>query len=86
MEASRISLEPLTEDESRSLLGALLTVEDLPAALRQRVLDRAEGNPLFVEEVVRMLIEGGVVERRDGHWFATQAAADVRGPGLASRR
>jgi class 3 adenylate cyclase/tetratricopeptide (TPR) repeat protein len=80
MEASRISLEPLTEDESRSLLGALLTVEDLPAALRQRILDRAEGNPLFVEEVVRMLIEEGVVEQRGGHWFANQAAANVRVP------
>ena len=63
MEASRISLEPLTEEESRSLLGALLTVEDLPAELRQRVLDRAEGNPLYVEEVVRLLIEEGVVEQ-----------------------
>jgi tetratricopeptide (TPR) repeat protein len=80
MEANRISLEPLTEEESRSLLGALLTVEDLPSELRQRVLDRAEGNPLFVEEVVRMLIEEGVVVRRDGHWFATKEAANVRVP------
>jgi class 3 adenylate cyclase/tetratricopeptide (TPR) repeat protein len=80
MEASRIQLEPLTEAESRSLLAALLAVEDLPAALRQRVLDRAEGNPLFVEEVVRMLIDEGVVERRDGRWFANRAAADVRVP------
>jgi class 3 adenylate cyclase/tetratricopeptide (TPR) repeat protein len=80
MESSRIQLEPLTEEESRSLLGALLTVEDLPQALRQRVLDRAEGNPLFVEEVVRMLIEEGVVERRDGRWFARREAADVRVP------
>jgi len=80
MEASRIQLEPLSEEESRSLLGALLTVEDLPPALRQRVLDRAEGNPLFVEEVVRMLIEEGVVERRDGHWYAREEAANVRVP------
>ncbi len=80
MEASRISLEPLTEDESRTLLAALLTVEDLPKELRQRVLDRAEGNPLYVEEVVRLLIEEGVVEQRNGHWYATQAAADVRVP------
>ncbi|HUG47850.1 MAG TPA: AAA family ATPase, partial [Candidatus Limnocylindria bacterium] len=80
MEASRIQLEPLSEEESRSLLGALLTVEDLPPALRQRVLDRAEGNPLFVEEVVRMLIEEGVVEQRDGHWYARQEAASVRVP------
>ena len=80
MEASRIHLEPLTEEESRSLLGSLLAVDDLPAELRQRVLDRAEGNPLFVEEVVRMLIEEGMVERRDDRWVARAEAADVRVP------
>ena len=62
------------------MLASLLTVEDLPKELRQRVLDRAEGNPLYVEEVVRLLIEEGVVEQRNGHWYATQAAADVRVP------
>ncbi|HYI22970.1 MAG TPA: AAA family ATPase, partial [Candidatus Limnocylindrales bacterium] len=80
MEASRIMLEPLTEDESRALLGALLAVDDLPAELRQRVLDRAEGNPLFVEEVVRMLIEEGLVERRNDRWVALPEAAEVRVP------
>lgn len=80
MEGSRISLEPLTEAESRSLLGALLTVDDLPPELRQRILDRAEGNPLFVEEVVRMLIEEGVVERHGDHWVANKEASAVRVP------
>jgi class 3 adenylate cyclase/tetratricopeptide (TPR) repeat protein len=80
MEASRIHLEPLSEEASRSLLGALLTVDDLPAELRQRVLDRAEGNPLFVEEVVRMLIEEGYVERRGDRWLAKKEAAEVRVP------
>jgi tetratricopeptide (TPR) repeat protein len=80
MEASRIMLEPLTEDEARVLLGALLAVDDLPVELRQRVLDRAEGNPLFVEEVVRMLIEEGLVERRGDRWVARPEAAEVRVP------
>ncbi len=80
METSRISLEPLSEDDSRALLGSLLAVDDLPPELRQRVLDRSEGNPLFVEEVVRMLIEEGVVVRQGEHWQALPAAADVRVP------
>jgi class 3 adenylate cyclase/tetratricopeptide (TPR) repeat protein len=80
LESSRIQLEPLTEEESRALLSALLTVDDLPAALHQRVLDRAEGNPLFVEEVVRLLIEEGLVERKSGRWHARAGAADVRVP------
>ena len=44
------------------------------------MLDRAEGNPLFVEEVVRMLIEEGVVVRSGDRWLATREAADVRVP------
>jgi len=80
METSRISLEPLSEEESRSLLAALLAVDDLPPELRQRVLDRAEGNPLFVEEVVRMLIEEGLVIRQGDRWQARREAADVRVP------
>jgi tetratricopeptide (TPR) repeat protein len=80
MEASRIHLEPLTEEESRSLLGALLSVDDLPGELRRRILERAEGNPLYVEEVVRMLIEEGIVERRGDRWHARAEAADVRVP------
>jgi hypothetical protein len=80
MEASRIHLEPLSEEESRSLLSALLTVDDLPAELRQRILDRAEGNPLYVEEVVRMLIEEGMVERRGDRWHARAEASAVRVP------
>ncbi len=80
MESSRIMLEPLTEGESRTLLGSLLAVDDLPAEVRQRVLDRAEGNPLFVEEVVRMLIEEGFVERRDDRWVAKSEMSEVRVP------
>ena len=80
MESARIQLEPLTEVELRSMLSAMLTMDDLPATLRQRVLDRAEGNPLFVEEVVRLLIEEGTVEYRDGHWHAGDEAANVRVP------
>ncbi|HUH17478.1 MAG TPA: AAA family ATPase [Methylomirabilota bacterium] len=59
MEASRMQLAPLSRDEAASLVGALLHVEGLPAALRDQVLDRAEGNPLFVEETIRMLVESG---------------------------
>ncbi len=80
VESSRIQLEPLGEADSRQLLGALLAVDDLPEALRARILERAEGNPLFVEEVVRMLIDGGVVVRREDRWVALGTAADVRVP------
>ena len=48
---------------------------DLPRELAQRILDTAGGNPLYIQELVRMLVEEGVVVRRDGAWEAT---ADIR--------
>ena len=68
---TEIRLEPLTEEESRDLVANLLVIESLPESVRDVILARAEGNPFFVEEVVRMLIERGLIERREGRWVAT---------------
>ena len=58
MRAAAIELEPLRESESEELIEALLPTEQRchPDA-RQELLDKTEGNPLFVEETVRMLPE-----------------------------
>lgn len=71
---TEITLEPLTEGESRELVAHLLAIESLPNSVRELILARAEGNPFFVEEVVRMLIGRGVIVLRDDRWTAT---ADV---------
>ena len=41
---------------------------ELPEHVRSVVIDRAAGNPFFVEELVRTLIDKGVLERRNGEW------------------
>jgi class 3 adenylate cyclase len=74
---SSIALEPLDADESKELIAALLAVDDLPEATRRRILERAEGNPFFLEEIVRHLIDDGVILHEDGRWRATDQAADV---------
>ena len=56
-----IDLGPLREDETEVLVDALVADSVLPPDVRQALLDKTEGNPLFVEETVRML-----AERRDG--------------------
>lgn len=61
-----LALYPLTDTESRQLLGALLGASDLPEMLQELILDKAEGNPLFVEEVVHHLIERGHLSRSEG--------------------
>jgi class 3 adenylate cyclase/tetratricopeptide (TPR) repeat protein len=77
MEAARISLEPLSREEMATLIAGLLRIEGLPDALRGRVLDTAEGNPLFAEETIRMLIDRGQITRRNGHWVAAAAVGDL---------
>src|SRR5262249_48737459 len=47
---SSVALDPLTAEEADRLVRSLLTVDDLPADVRERILRRAEGNPFFLEE------------------------------------
>jgi predicted ATPase/class 3 adenylate cyclase len=63
--ATAIELEPLGATDSETLIDALVADRDLSPAARQRLLEKTEGNPLFVEETVRMLAEanGAAVER-----------------------
>ncbi|MGI9667156.1 MAG: ATP-binding protein, partial [Acidimicrobiia bacterium] len=87
---TEIELSPLAEDESRTLVANLLAIESLPDALRKKILDKAEGNPFFLEEVVRMLVDRDLIEDVDGRWVATDEIADLEVPGslqglLASR-
>jgi class 3 adenylate cyclase/tetratricopeptide (TPR) repeat protein len=57
--STAIELEPLAREESEALAEALLAEHDVPENVRARLLDKTEGNPLFVEETVRMLLEEG---------------------------
>ena len=75
-----IRLDPLSSEETRTLVANLLHVESLPQATRDHILTKAEGNPFFVEEVIRMLIDRGAIERRDDRWVATARVADIEIP------
>jgi class 3 adenylate cyclase/tetratricopeptide (TPR) repeat protein len=57
LNATNVLLEPLDPDETAQLLAAL--GDGVPEALRERILDAAGGNPLFVEEMVAVAAEGG---------------------------
>jgi class 3 adenylate cyclase/tetratricopeptide (TPR) repeat protein len=70
---TEIRLPPLTHEDSERLADNLLRVSDLPEGLRARVLELAEGNPFFLEEVLRTLIEEGVLRRERDRWVATAA-------------
>jgi predicted ATPase/class 3 adenylate cyclase len=75
-------LGPLSADESAQLVGSLLYIEDLPDALRSRILDRAEGNPFYVEEILRSLIDEGAIayDERGGRWQAVREVSELALP------
>lgn len=73
---SSLTLEPLRLDESRKLVSNLLEVEALPATVRDLILEKAEGNPFFVEEVIRMLIDRQAITNVNGRW---QSSVDIEG-------
>ena len=75
-----VGLDPLTSVESDRLVGLLLSVADLPASARERILERAEGNPFFLEEIVRHLIDEGVIVRDADRWRAASTIAEVQIP------
>lgn len=75
-----VQLSPLAPQESGELLRNLLGLERLPAQLRDLVLRRAEGNPFYVEEIVRALIDMGAIARADGSWQLTARVDQVTIP------
>jgi class 3 adenylate cyclase/tetratricopeptide (TPR) repeat protein len=68
--ADAIRLEPLTEEDSERLIDNLLGEAPLEEDVRARIRRAAEGNPLFVEEILRMLVDDEVLRRDDGRWVA----------------
>jgi len=67
---TEITLHALSERDSRQLIANLLAIEELPDEMRALILRKAEGNPFFVEEVIRMLIDRGAIIRQDEGWVA----------------
>jgi class 3 adenylate cyclase/tetratricopeptide (TPR) repeat protein len=88
---TELALRPLSDAESNELVNRLLSDPDLPEDLRASILEKSGGNPFFIEEVVRTLIDNGVLvpeerEVREGNgaakriWHATRASADFAIP------
>jgi class 3 adenylate cyclase/tetratricopeptide (TPR) repeat protein len=66
-----VALEPLAETESSELLRRLLQVDEIPEPITAAITGTAAGNPLFVEELLSMLIDRGLLRRENGRWKAT---------------
>jgi class 3 adenylate cyclase len=66
---ARLPLAPLSMGETEQLVEALLQrAEVIPPALRDLIVARAEGNPYYVEELIRMLIDEGAIQTSGERW------------------
>ena len=72
-----IALDPLSAEDARSLVSELLAVDDLPDRVRGKILERAEGNAFFLEEIVRQLIDEGRITHDGIRWRAATDLDDV---------
>lgn len=78
--ASLINLTPLAPPEIEGLIGNLVGGAEIDVEARSRIAEVAEGNPLFVEETLRMLVDDGLLQRDDGHWTVVGDLASVSVP------
>ncbi len=77
---AQITLSDLAKEESRRLVAELLAVEKLSPETRELIVERAAGNPFFVEEIIKVLIEKGILVRRGNGWAATREVTAVDVP------
>jgi ABC-type oligopeptide transport system substrate-binding subunit/class 3 adenylate cyclase len=79
---SRLELQRLSKWDSRRLVAEILQqVDQVPQTLRDLIVDGAEGNPFFIEELVKMLVEDGVIVKGEEEWhLAPDRLAGVRVP------
>ncbi len=65
---TRLALQPLSSEQTAALAAAMLEAPDVPAEIRTLIINKAEGNPFFIEEVAKSLVEIGALHRTpDGY-------------------
>ncbi len=75
-----ITLTPLTQPDGSQMLSALFDTAQIQGDLVTLVLDKAEGVPFFIEELVQSLRETDAIELHDGQWRLAAGAAARAGP------
>jgi predicted ATPase/class 3 adenylate cyclase len=72
--AETIFLGPLSKEEGTEIAMNLFGDIELPEKLRARIVDAAGGNALFIEQMLSMLVDDGVVRKEGGRWVASSSA------------
>jgi class 3 adenylate cyclase/tetratricopeptide (TPR) repeat protein len=78
-----LTLAPLTEAQSGAMIDQIVGPKAFPQETRAQIIERAEGNPYYIEEIIRALIRDGalVVDEKSGQWRAVRAIESLGLPG-----
>ena len=77
---SKIGVDQLPTKTSAELVSAILEGGDIVPELKELILSRAAGNPLFMEEFTRTLLENGSIERKDNQFALSRKSAEIQVP------
>ena len=77
---TKIGLDQLGTQSSSELVKAILEEGEAAPELTQLILNRAAGNPLFMEEFTHTLLENGSIERKDEKYVLSRKASDIQVP------
>jgi class 3 adenylate cyclase len=77
---SKIGMDQLTTKSSAQLVQNILEGGDVVPELKELILNRAGGNPLFVEELTHSLLENGTIQKKNHQYVLTSNASDIHVP------
>jgi len=77
---SQIRVDQLSTETSAELVQSIFEEGEMVPELRELILSRAAGNPLFMEEFTHTLLENGSIRRTDGEYMLSRRASDIQVP------
>ncbi len=79
-EGVTIELGLFSEAESEEMISAALSIEDMPNEVAEQIKARGSGNPFFIEELLKLLLQSGAIVQEEGKWRFAASAVEVRVP------
>jgi class 3 adenylate cyclase/tetratricopeptide (TPR) repeat protein len=76
----RLDLEPLSDEESALVVEHLLGSAPIADGVKSRIIAAADGNPLFVEQLLSMLIDDGLLRQEEGRWVSDEDLSELAIP------
>ena len=79
---TELALSPLSSDDGDTLVSSFLAISELPPRLGRMIVEKTDGNPFFLEEVVRTLIDSGAVVRDQSgaRWRSVTEVEEIASP------